>query len=115
MQLVNIVLLCLLKKLGTSIHILFAHHAQVCMQCQICRYFPQVKRKGRLKRDAESKEKDLKQSIEAGGEKSKSSQSSAAQDSLKFSKDTREELDFQFDEELDVLPKTGRQHDFSEW
>lgn len=54
----------------------------------------QVKRKGRVKRDIECKEKS---------------------DSSGQNKDTREELDFQFDEELDVLPKTGRQHDFSEW
>lgn len=78
-----------------------------------------MKRKGRLKRDTESKEKDLKQSTEVKGEKSKSSQGSVAQESLNFSKDTskdtREELDFQFDEELEVLPTAGRQHDFSEW
>lgn len=62
----------------------------------------EVKRKGRLKKDLESKDRDQKQSSET-------------KDSLTFSKDTREELDFQFDEELEVLPKTGRQHDFSEW
>lgn len=56
----------------------------------------QVKRKGRVKREIECKEKNLS-------------------DSSGQNKDTREELDFQFDEELDVLPKTGRQHDFSEW
>lgn len=78
-----------------------------------------MKRKGRLKRDSESKEKDTKQSTDAKREKSKPSQSSAVQESPSFnkdnSKDTREELDFQFDEELEVLPTTGRQHDFSEW
>ncbi|XP_045130370.1 la-related protein 1-like isoform X2 [Portunus trituberculatus] len=62
----------------------------------------EVKRKGRLKKDSESKDRDQKQSSET-------------KDSLNFNKDTREELDFQFDEELEVLPKTGRQHDFSEW
>lgn len=38
-----------------------------------------------------------------------------SQDALGFGKDTREELDFQFDEELESLPKAGRHHDFSEW
>ena len=61
-----------------------------------------MKRKGRLKKDSESRDRDQKASNEI-------------KDSLNFSKDTREELDFQFDEELEVLPKTGRQHDFSEW
>lgn len=74
-----------------------------------------MKRKGRLKRDPESKEREQKQSSEGKREKSKSSQSGMSHEPLSFNKDTREELDFQFDEELEVLPKTGRQHDFSEW
>ncbi|KAK4321976.1 hypothetical protein Pmani_007259 [Petrolisthes manimaculis] len=56
----------------------------------------EVKRKGRVRRDSEYKEKNLS-------------------DYSGQNKDTREELDFQLDEELDVLPKTARQHDFSEW
>lgn len=75
----------------------------------------EVKRKGRVKRDSESRDKDQRPFSEGKGEKAKFSHGSPAQDSFAFSKDTREELDFQFDEELEVLPKTGRQHDFSEW
>ncbi|XP_045594728.2 la-related protein 1B isoform X2 [Procambarus clarkii] len=76
----------------------------------------EVKRKGRLRRDNESKEKDLKQPADTVLDKSNVKKSRGmSQEPLGFCKDTREELDFQFDEELEVLPKTGRQHDFSEW
>nr|XP_053654860.1 la-related protein 1-like isoform X2 [Cherax quadricarinatus] len=77
----------------------------------------EVKRKGRLRRDNESKEKDQKHPQDTLTCKLNVDKKSrdVSRGSQGFSKDTREELDFQFDEELEVLPKTGRQHDFSEW
>ncbi|XP_071536702.1 uncharacterized protein larp isoform X2 [Panulirus ornatus] len=77
----------------------------------------EVKRKGRLRRDIEGKEKDQKRPQDAVAEKSHADKKSRGvpQEPLCFNKDTREELDFQFDEELDILPKTARHHDFSEW
>ncbi|XP_068232909.1 la-related protein 1B-like isoform X2 [Palaemon carinicauda] len=68
----------------------------------------EVKKKSRIRRDSETKEKDPR--LQKG-----SVDKTPLQETLEFSKDTREELDFQFDEELDILPKAGRQHDFSEW
>ncbi|XP_064114084.1 la-related protein 1B-like isoform X3 [Macrobrachium nipponense] len=68
----------------------------------------EVKKKSRVRRDSETKDKD--QRLQKGGV-----EKACPQETLGFAKDTREELDFQFDEELDILPKAGRQHDFSEW
>ncbi|XP_076039146.1 uncharacterized protein LOC143024182 isoform X3 [Oratosquilla oratoria] len=105
----------------------------------------QVKRKSRSRRESESKEKEgsgsragsqepaktrtastsvLSRGSSGGGGPSKSSGSSGlgvgvgnTGGGLPVSNaiDTREELDFQFDEELEVLPKSGRQHNFTEW
>ncbi|XP_042237498.1 la-related protein 1B-like isoform X2 [Homarus americanus] len=77
----------------------------------------EVKSKGRLRRENESKEKDPRQPQDPSSEKPTNDRKSraASQEPQGFSKDTREELDFQFDEELEILPKTGRHHDFSEW
>ncbi|XP_042857661.1 la-related protein 1B-like isoform X2 [Penaeus japonicus] len=78
----------------------------------------EVKRKTRMRRDSEGKDKEVQAPAKHPVvEKPSSNKSSrgASQEPLGSGKDTREELDFQFDEELDSLPKAGRQHDFSEW
>lgn len=80
-----------------------------------------MKRKGRVKRDNDSREREQKStthltnSVSKPFTVSKSRHITSPQEPLEFGKDTREELDFQFDEELESLPKTGRHHDFSEW
>ncbi|XP_047498985.1 la-related protein 1B-like isoform X2 [Penaeus chinensis] len=78
----------------------------------------EVKRKTRMRRDSEGKDKEVQAPAKHPvTEKPSSNKSSrgTSQEPFGSSKDMREELDFQFDEELDSLPKAGRQHDFSEW
>ncbi|KAK7080499.1 La ribonucleoprotein domain member 1B, partial [Halocaridina rubra] len=76
----------------------------------------EVKRKSRTRRDSESKEREHKSSkLSQDRSLVKDSRAKSQQEPFGCMTDTREELDFQFDEELDLIPKAGRQHDFSEW
>ncbi|CAL4059464.1 unnamed protein product, partial [Meganyctiphanes norvegica] len=74
----------------------------------------EVKRKGRTRRNTDEGSASEDPSAPLQKPRATTPQKTSS-GSAAASKDVREELDFMFDEEIEVMPKVGKQHKFSEW